>query len=259
MAIDIAQWLRGLGLAQYEEAFRKNAIDARVLRELTVDGLKEVGVSAVDHRRLLLNAIAALRTDDGAAVKSAPSLLTRSAEAERRVLTVMFCDLVGSTLMSARLDPEDLREVIAAYHRAVAATVARFGGVVAKYMGDARELLDASLGNQAPKAALAAMLSFQPGGIRLVRLEDGEVLDHGCEACALHEMPRGMAVAARPGLGEREVDHRPKHERRGERVLAGERIGGRRQDLVMIAIELRRPLSHKASGSIQCGPGDQER
>ena len=135
MAIDVAQWLRGLGLAQYEEAFRKNAIDARVLPELTVDDLEELGVAAVGHRRLLLNAIAALRTDDGAVVKGAPSLLTRSAEAERRVLTVMFCDLVGSTALSARLDPEDLREVIAAYHDAVAATVGRFGGVLAKYMG----------------------------------------------------------------------------------------------------------------------------
>jgi class 3 adenylate cyclase len=136
MAIDVTQWLRGLGLAQYEEAFRKNDIDARVVPELTVDDLKELGVAAVGHRRLLLHAIAALRTDDGAAVKGAPSLLARSAEAERRVLTVMFCDLVGSTSLSARLDPEDLREVIAAYHGAVAATVARFGGVVAKYMGD---------------------------------------------------------------------------------------------------------------------------
>jgi class 3 adenylate cyclase/tetratricopeptide (TPR) repeat protein len=136
MAIDVAQWLRGLGLAQYEEAFRKNAIDARVVPELTADDLKELGVAAVGDRRLLLNAIAALRTGDGAAVKGAPPLLARSAEAERRVLTVMFCDLVGSTSLSARLDPEDLREVIAAYHGAVAATVARFGGVVAKYMGD---------------------------------------------------------------------------------------------------------------------------
>src|SRR5437773_2988867 len=74
MAIDVAQWLRGLGLAQYEESFRKNAIDARVVPELTVDDLKELGVAAVGHRRLLLNAMAALRTDDGAAVKGAAQL-----------------------------------------------------------------------------------------------------------------------------------------------------------------------------------------
>jgi hypothetical protein len=104
-----------------------------VLPELTADDLKELDVVAVGHRRLLLNAIAALRTDDGAAVTGAPALLTRSAEAERRVHTVMFCDLVGSTPLSARLDPEDLRMVIAAYHSSVAASVARFGGVVAKY------------------------------------------------------------------------------------------------------------------------------
>ena len=136
MAIDVAQWLRGLGLPQYDEAFRKNAIDARVLPELTVDDLKELGVAAVGDRRLLLDAIAALRAGDGGATKGTPSQLTRSAEGERRVLTVMFCDLVGSTPLSARLDPEDLREVIAAYHGAVAATVVRFCGFVAKYMGD---------------------------------------------------------------------------------------------------------------------------
>ena len=136
MAIDVAQWLLGLGLAQYEEVFRKNAVDARVLLALTSDDLKELGITAVGHRRLLLDAIAALRPGDGAAVEGAPSLLTPSAKAERRVFTVMFCDLVGSTALSARLDPEDLRDVFAAYHGAVAATVTRFGGVVAKYMGD---------------------------------------------------------------------------------------------------------------------------
>ena len=98
MALDVAQWLLGLGLAQYEEVFRKNAVDARVLLALTSDDLKELGITAVGHRRLLLDAIAALRPGDGAAVEGAPSLLTPSAKAERRVFTVMFCDLVGSTV-----------------------------------------------------------------------------------------------------------------------------------------------------------------
>ncbi len=131
----IAAWLRGLGLEQYEPAFGANEIDARVLPSLTAEDLKDLGVSLVGHRRRLLDAIAALRTEPSA---SPPEAVERRAEAqaERRQLTVMFCDLVGSTALSARLDPEDLREVIAAYHRAVAEVVAGFDGFVAKYMGD---------------------------------------------------------------------------------------------------------------------------
>jgi class 3 adenylate cyclase len=129
--MDIGDWLRELGLEQYEPAFRTNEIDARVLPSLTAEDLKDLGVTLVGHRRRLLDAIAALGTEAPAS-PDAPS----PAPAERRQLTVMFCDLVGSTELSARLDPEDLREVIAAYHRAVAEIVARFDGFVAKYMGD---------------------------------------------------------------------------------------------------------------------------
>jgi class 3 adenylate cyclase/predicted ATPase len=129
--MDIGDWLRELGLEQYEPAFRTNEIDARVLPSLTAADLKDLGVTLVGHRRRLLDAIAALGTEAPAS-PDAPS----PAPAERRQLTVMFCDLVGSTELSARLDPEDLREVIAAYHRAVAEIVARFDGFVAKYMGD---------------------------------------------------------------------------------------------------------------------------
>src|SRR5437764_8208209 len=120
-------------MQQYEAAFRDNEIDAAVLPELTAEDLKDLGVSLVGHRRKLLAAIAALRSDGGAVVRS-PS--ESGAAAERRQLTVMFSDLVGSTELSARLDPEDLREVIAAYHRAAAEIVAEFDGFVAKYMGD---------------------------------------------------------------------------------------------------------------------------
>ncbi len=119
-----------LGLEQYEPAFRANEIDARVLPSLTAEDLKDLGVNLVGHRRRLLDAIAAL----GSPLPN-PPLPGRvpgitgegrvEAEAERRQLTVMFCDLVGSTALSARLDPEDLREVIAAYHRAVAEIVGR--------------------------------------------------------------------------------------------------------------------------------------
>src|SRR5438876_7959050 len=128
--MDVAEWLRGLGFEQYEPAFRANEIDERVLPSLTAEDLKDLGVSLVGHRRRLLDAIAAL----GVAAPSDDR--PEQAEAERRQLTVMFCDLVGSTELSARLDPEDLREVIAAYHRAVADVVGNLDGFVAKYMGD---------------------------------------------------------------------------------------------------------------------------
>jgi class 3 adenylate cyclase len=126
--------LRGLGLAQYVAAFRENDITEVLLPELTSEDLKELGVATV-HRRTLLKAIAVLGPSslpppEPAAV-SAPV-----AHAERRQLTVMFCDLVGSTALSARLDPEDLRAVIGAYHRCVAAVIKGTGGFVAKYMGD---------------------------------------------------------------------------------------------------------------------------
>jgi hypothetical protein len=98
--VNIAAWLHGLGLQQYEQAFRDNAIDAAVLPELTADDLKELGVSLVGHRRKLLGAIAALRPG----VDDEPEPVAGDATAERRQLTVMFCDLVGSTALSARLD-----------------------------------------------------------------------------------------------------------------------------------------------------------
>ena len=138
--MDLGGWLRSLGLDQYEVAFRDNAIDEKVLPSLTAEDLKDLGVGIVGHRRTLLNAIAALRQD--ASAKTAPSdtppTLDRSAKdtAERRQVTVMFSDLVGSTALSARMDPEDLREVISAYQKCVAEAVQRFGGFVAKYMGD---------------------------------------------------------------------------------------------------------------------------
>jgi class 3 adenylate cyclase len=133
-------WLRNLGLEQYEAAFRENAIDVSVLPSLTAEDLKELGVSAVGHRRKLLNAITALRADAGMKVASpdAFSTIDKLAKdtAERRQVTVMFSDLVGSTALSARMDPEDLREVISAYQKCVTETVHRFDGFVARYMGD---------------------------------------------------------------------------------------------------------------------------
>jgi class 3 adenylate cyclase len=129
--VDTSEWLRGLDLGQYVSAFAENEIDWQVLPKLTANDLKDIGVAAVGHRRRLLEAIAAL-SEDGLEVSSpaAPK------GPERRQLTVMFCDLVGSTSLAAQLDPEDFRDAIAAYHAAVREEVRGLDGFVAKYMGD---------------------------------------------------------------------------------------------------------------------------
>ena len=141
--MDIVLWLRSLGLEEYEAAFGDNKINERVLPNLTQEDLKEIGVGPVGHRRILLEAIAALRAETSdkppsadAASTSATPRASPEDRAERRQVTVMFSDLVGSTALSARMDPEDLREVISAYQKCVAETMQRFGGFVAKYMGD---------------------------------------------------------------------------------------------------------------------------
>ena len=141
--MDVVLWLRGLGLGKYEAAFRENDIDEAVLPGLTHETLKELGVASIGHRVKLLDAIAALRNEgsgkaptlDAATASTSPNAHPAD-RAERRQVTVMFSDLVGSTALSARMDPEDLREVISAYQKCVAETVGRFGGFVAKYMGD---------------------------------------------------------------------------------------------------------------------------
>src|ERR1700719_4246356 len=141
--MDVVVWLRSLGLGKWEAAFRENEIDETVLPSLTHETLKELGVTAVGHRLKLLDAIAALRGDASGKKSSVDPTTTSSApsahpedRAERRQVTVMFSDLVGSTALSARMDPEDSREVISAYQKRVTDTVQRFGGFVAKYMGD---------------------------------------------------------------------------------------------------------------------------
>src|SRR5580693_4551538 len=130
--MDLGDWLRSLGLGQYEAAFRENAIDDSVLPSLTAEDLKDLGVGMVGHRRKLLDAIAALSVDASAKARSlggAPTTDRPTIDiAERRQVTVMFSDLVGSTALSARLDPEDLREVISAYQKCVTETLQRFGG-----------------------------------------------------------------------------------------------------------------------------------
>jgi class 3 adenylate cyclase len=133
--LDIDSWLRGIGLEQYAQSFRDNAIDADVLRDLTDEHLRELGLP-LGARLKQLRAIAAPGISEQT---PAPPEITPPAprtDAERRHVTVMFSDLVGSTALSARMDPEDLREVISAYQKCVAETAGRFGGFVAKYMGD---------------------------------------------------------------------------------------------------------------------------
>jgi class 3 adenylate cyclase len=137
--MDVVVWLRSLGLEQYEAAFRENAIDFSVLPDVTDQDLEKLGV-LLGHRRKLLRAIANLETNAKATLGPvvAPVAVDTSPRdtAERRQVTVMFSDLVGSTALSARMDPEDLREVISAYQKCVAESVQRHGGFVAKYMGD---------------------------------------------------------------------------------------------------------------------------
>jgi class 3 adenylate cyclase len=132
----IADWLQKLGLEQYAQRFAENDIDVSVLRHLTDADLEKMGIS-LGHRRKMLAAIAELPAAPPSKQKPAGGVERKPQDtAERRQVTVMFSDLVGSTALSARMDPEDLREVITAYQKCVTETVRRFGGFVAKYMGD---------------------------------------------------------------------------------------------------------------------------
>jgi class 3 adenylate cyclase len=131
----IEDWLRNLGMSEYARRFTENDIDTSVLRHLTDQDLKELGVS-LGHRRKMLAAVAELASAVPASPQPALTEPKLQDPAELRQVTVMFLDLVGSTALSAHMDPEDLREVISAYQKRVAETVRRFDGFVAKYMGD---------------------------------------------------------------------------------------------------------------------------
>src|SRR5215468_1069960 len=138
--MDVGGWLRGLGLGQYETNFRDNRIDAGLLPRLTDAGLKDIGVSALGDRLRLLDAIAALAQanplPNGAASSSKAAALKAEQSAERRPITVMFCDLVGSTGLAAKLDPEDWRNLLNAYLDEASAAVTTLGGYVLKRLGD---------------------------------------------------------------------------------------------------------------------------
>jgi class 3 adenylate cyclase len=132
----IADWLEKLGMTEYTQRFDDNGINVAALRHLTDQDLKDIGV-LLGHRRIMLAAIGDLAGAPPAVPKPVAAAEPKAQDAaERRQVTVMFSDLVGSTALAGRMDPEDLREVISAYQKCVAGTVKRFGGFVAKYMGD---------------------------------------------------------------------------------------------------------------------------
>ena len=166
--MDVVVWLRSLGLGKYEAAFRDNEVDESVLPNLTAEDLKELGVTALGHRRKLLDAIAALRADTipkvvpttQASALPQTSAPVTEATGERRYLTVMFCDLVGSTSISAQLDAEEWRDLVGAYLDAAAVAVTEMGGHVAKKLGDGLMALfgyPVAQENDAERAARAAL------------------------------------------------------------------------------------------------------
>jgi hypothetical protein len=132
----ITEWLASLGLPEYAQRFAENGIDVSVLRYLTDQDLEKIGV-LLGHRRKMLAAIAEL---SGVAPvmpqPASPPEEKRRHDAERRHLTIMFCDLVGSTALATRLDPEELQEIIGGYHRRCADVITESGGFVARYLGD---------------------------------------------------------------------------------------------------------------------------
>ena len=142
--MDIGEWLRNLGLGQYEAAFRDNEIDGAVLPKLTVDDLRELGVAVVGHRRKIISAIEELNAASSARAEGVNAVPTQSHvpvgassdAAERRPITVMFCDLVGSTSLAARLDAEDWRNLVGSYLDEASQAVTGFGGHVLKRLGD---------------------------------------------------------------------------------------------------------------------------
>jgi class 3 adenylate cyclase len=182
--MDVGGWLRGLGLGQYEEQFRDNKIDADLLPRLTVDDLKDIGVSVVGDRRRLLDAIAVI-TGAGPAspTKSAPSKGLQ-ASAERRPITVMFCDLVGSTSLAAKLDAEDWRNLVNAYLDEASAAVTDLGGHVLKKLGD----------------GLMALFGYPPGTGERCRARGSRCSRHPTRTRRPQrkEYPIGRARAFRP-------------------------------------------------------------
>ena len=214
--MDFASFLRGLGLEQYEQAFRDNAIDVEVLPDLTDADLAALGV-LLGHRKKVLKAIATIyprAMGKPEAIPLASSLIPRMSEAERRQLTVLFCDLVGSTELAARLDPEDLREVMRSYQAACAGVIARFEGHVARFLGDG---VLAYFGwpkaheDDAERAARAGLAMAEEMGRQLVGTEvrlatrvgiaTGQVVVG--DLISQHASDKGSVIGETPNLAER--------------------------------------------------------
>ncbi len=210
--MDVGSWLRSLGLGQYEAAFRDNKIDADLLPRLTDAGLKDIGVSALGDRLRLLDAIAALASEKPLANSTvsppkAAALRGRDLSAERRPITVMFCDLVGSTSLAAKLDAEDWRNLVNAY----SAAVTDFGGHVLKKLGD----------------------GLRPGGCpsrggrrRAARLPLARSASAVLQACESRSGLPGKRNSPRLAL-QRETKRRPKRPLDDWKPFAGRRFGPR--------------------------------
>jgi class 3 adenylate cyclase/tetratricopeptide (TPR) repeat protein len=215
----ISEWLTSLGLSEYSERFAENAIDLSVVRDLTEQDLKELGLP-LGHRRKMLRAIAELDAPALTASRTPTKGESRD-EAERRQLTVMFCDLVGSTALSARLDPEDLRRVIGAYHTCITEVVGRYQGIIARYMGDGVFIYfgypqahedDAEQGVRAGLALVEAVANLRTGfelkvriGISTGTVVVGDLIGEGAaqEQAIVGETPNLAArlqAAAEPGM-----------------------------------------------------------
>jgi class 3 adenylate cyclase len=227
-AMDVVGWLRGLGLGQFETNFRDNKIDADVLPRLTADDLKDIGVSAVGDRRRLLDAIAALAgakaPADVSVSPSKPALPKgREVSAERRPITVMFCDLVGSTSLAAKLDPEDWRNLVNIYLDEASAAVTALGGHVLKKLGDGLMALfgypqaQENDAERAVRAALAIQRALAeinaknrgkgaPDLLARIRIESGPVVVEATGE-VFGDAPN-VAARVQAGLGARH-DERP--------------------------------------------------
>ena len=135
---NVRQWLAGHGFAQFADAFEQNRIDLDIARDLADQDLRDLGVTALGDRKLLLRAIASLKetAQEDSVNKSPAQVVVPVQEGERRQLTVMFCDLVGSTALSEKLDPEELRSLLHDYRTRCGEVIARYEGFVARYVGD---------------------------------------------------------------------------------------------------------------------------
>ena len=253
MADDIARWLEGLGLGQYAQAFAQNNIELDVVPDLSEDDLKELGLKIGDRRRLQRAVQALSPTRHEPAPTPSPPQPAVSGEAERRQLTLLFCDLVGSTALSARLDPEDMREILRAYQQACAGVIARYDGYVAKFMGDgvyayfgypraheddAERAINAGLGIVEAIGALEGDLKVQIRlkvriGVATGTVAVGDIVGEGAseEANVVGEAPNLAARATVPGhLGV--MDQPPNSRRFRKRAVAGPRGDRNRRESV---------------------------